>query len=96
MNYEIVGIYNSGFQELDEKFCIADLRHIQRLNKWEADQIGSFEVFIDDFSQIEEKTVEVYKAIPSLMNADLLLENIILFLSGLKFLITIPMALLPL
>lgn len=69
INFEIVGIYNSGFQELDEKFCIADLRHIQRLNKWEADQIGSFEVFIDDFSQIEEKTVEIYKAIPSLMNA---------------------------
>jgi len=69
INFEIVGIYNSGFQELDEKFCIADLRHIQRLNKWEADQIGSFEVFIDDFSQIEEKTIEVYKAIPSLMNA---------------------------
>jgi len=69
LNYEVVGIYNSGFQELDEKFCIADLRHIQRINKWEDDQIGSFEVFIDDFSQIEEKTVEVYKAIPSLMNA---------------------------
>lgn len=69
INYEIVGVYNSGFQELDEKFCIADLRHIQRLNKWEAYQIGNFEVFIDDFSKIEEKTVEVYKAIPSLMNA---------------------------
>lgn len=69
MNFEIVGIYNSGFQELDEKFCIADLRHIQRLNKWEPDQIGSFEVFIDDFSLIEEKTVEVYKAVPSLLNA---------------------------
>ncbi|MDN3493569.1 ABC transporter permease [Winogradskyella bathintestinalis] len=69
INFEIVGIYNSGFQELDEKFCIADLRHIQRLNKWEADQIGNFEVFIDDFSKIEEKTEEVYKVIPSLINA---------------------------
>ena len=45
VTFEIVGIYNSGFQELDEKFCIADLRHIQRLNKWEDDQIGNFEVF---------------------------------------------------
>ncbi|NRR90425.1 ABC transporter permease [Winogradskyella undariae] len=70
MSFEIVGIYNSGFQELDEKFCIADLRHIQRLNKWEADQIGNFEVFIDDFSKIEEKTLEIYKTIPSLMNAN--------------------------
>jgi lipoprotein-releasing system permease protein len=69
INYEIVGIYNSGFQELDEKFCIADLRHIQRLNKWKSDQIGSFEVFIDDFSNIEETYEKVFKEIPSLLNA---------------------------
>ena len=69
MNYEIVGIYNSGFQELDQKYCIADLRHIQRLNKWEADQIGNFEVFIDDFSDLEEKSRAVFKEIPSLLNA---------------------------
>ncbi len=69
INFEIVGIYNSGFQDFDEKFCIADIRHIQRLNKWEADQIGNFEVFIDDFSELEEKTKQVYKAIPSLLNA---------------------------
>ena len=69
LNYEIVGIYNSGFQELDEKFCIADIRHIQRINKWEADQIGSFEVFIDDFSEIDQRYEQVFREIPSLMNA---------------------------
>ena len=68
INYEIVGIYNSGFQELDEKFCIADLRHIQRLNKWEANQIGSFEVFIEDFSDINEITDEVFKETNSFLN----------------------------
>jgi lipoprotein-releasing system permease protein len=69
INFEIVGIYNSGFQELDEKFCIADLRHIQRLNKWDADQVGNFEVFIEDFSELDEKYQQVYKEIPSLLNA---------------------------
>lgn len=69
LNYEIVGIYNSGFQELDEKFCIADLRHIQRLNKWEDDEIGSFEVFIDDFSELDEAYQGVFREIPSLLNA---------------------------
>ena len=69
INYEVVGIYNSGFQELDEKYCIADLRHIQRLNKWEADQIGNFEVFVEDFSELEAKTNQIYKDIPSLLNA---------------------------
>ncbi|WP_370391797.1 ABC transporter permease [uncultured Winogradskyella sp.] len=69
INYEVVGIYNSGFQELDEKFCIADIRHIQRLNKWEDNQVGSFEVFINDFKDIEAKSEAVYNEIPSLLNA---------------------------
>lgn len=69
MSYEIVGIYNSGFQELDEKFCIADLRHIQRLNKWEANQIGSFEVFVDDFSKLDKTVIEVDKEVGSFLDA---------------------------
>jgi lipoprotein-releasing system permease protein len=69
INYEVVGIYNSGFQELDEKYCFADIRHIQRLNKWEAYQIGNFEIFIEDFSELEEKTKQIYRDIPSLLNA---------------------------
>lgn len=69
INFEIVGIFNSGFQELDEKFCIADLRHIQRLNKWNSDEIGNFEVFIDDFSKLDETYQKVYQEIPSLLNA---------------------------
>ena len=67
--FKIVGIYNSGFQELDEKFVIGDIRHIQRFNKWEDNQIGSFEVFIDDFNQIEQKGIAIYQAIPSNLNA---------------------------
>lgn len=58
--FKIVGIYNSGFQEFDATFLIGDIRHIQRINKWQADQVGSFEVFIDDFNLIEEKGTEVY------------------------------------
>ncbi|WP_430466576.1 ABC transporter permease [Winogradskyella ouciana] len=69
INYEIVGIYNSGFQELDKKFCIADIRHIQRLNKWKADEIGSFEVFVDNFSELDEIVPQVYKESGSYLNA---------------------------
>ncbi|MBT8243730.1 MAG: ABC transporter permease [Winogradskyella sp.] len=68
-NFEIVGIYNSGFQELDKKFCLIDIRHIQRLNKWEPDQVGAFEIFINDFTKIEEKGEEVYREVPSLMKS---------------------------
>lgn len=73
--FKIVGIYNSGFQELDEKYVIGDIRHIQRLNKWEADQVGSFEVFIDDFSQIEKKGREIYEYTPSKLNTQTVVQK---------------------
>jgi len=59
-SFKVVGIYNSGFQEFDATYIIGDIRHIQRMNKWLSTQVGSFEVFIDDFTKIDEKGVEVY------------------------------------
>jgi len=50
--FEIAGIYNSGFQQFDEQFIITDIRHIQKLNKWDESQIGAFEVFVNDFDDI--------------------------------------------
>jgi len=67
--FEIVGVYNSGFQEFDENFLFADIRHIQKMNKWKADEVGNFEVFIDDFSKIDSKGQEVFENIPSTLDA---------------------------
>lgn len=58
--FNIVGIYNSGFQEFDATYIIGDIRHIQRINKWKPTEVGGFEVFVDDFDKIEEKGAEVY------------------------------------
>ncbi|WP_394759625.1 ABC transporter permease [Flavobacterium sp.] len=58
--FNIVGIYNSGFQEFDATYILGDIRHIQRINKWKPNEVGAFEVFIDDFDKIEEKGAEVY------------------------------------
>ena len=64
----IVGIFNSGFQELDETYMIGDLKHLQRINKWETNQVGNFEVFIADFDNLQTKAIEIYQAIPSNLN----------------------------
>jgi lipoprotein-releasing system permease protein len=42
--FKIVGIFNSGFQEFDATYVLGDIRHMQRINKWKADQVGAFEV----------------------------------------------------
>ena len=73
--FKIVGIYNSGLQEFDAFYIIGDIRHIQRMNKWNPDQVGSFEVFIDDFTQIKQKGEEVYNEISSILNTQTIEEK---------------------
>ena len=67
--FKVVGIYNSGFLEFDETYVIGDIRHIRRLNKWNDNDVGHFEVFIDDFGELEEKGVEVYEHIDSTLDS---------------------------
>ncbi|NNC34730.1 MAG: ABC transporter permease [Croceitalea sp.] len=58
--FEVVGIYDSGFEELDSQYIFVDLRHIQRMNKWTDKEVGNFEVFLDDFDDIDLKTAQIY------------------------------------
>ncbi|MFX0555253.1 ABC transporter permease [Maribacter sp. CXY002] len=59
-NFKITGIYDSGFEEIDSRFIFIDIRHIQRMNKWEDDQVGNFEVFLESFDDIDTKSAEIY------------------------------------
>jgi lipoprotein-releasing system permease protein len=82
--FKIVGIYNSGFEEFDATYLLGDIRHIQRFNKWNENEVGSFEVFIDDFDQISQKGQEVYKAIPSNLESKTILDKFYYIFDWLK------------
>ena len=69
IKYTISGIFNSGFQELDQTFIIGHIKHLQRLNKWESTEVGHFELFVTDFEKLDETALQVYQNIPSLLNA---------------------------
>ena len=73
--FKIVGIFNSGFPEFDSKFIIGDIRHVQRINKWNFNQVGNFEVFIEDFSQIKAKGDEIYAEINSNLKSQTIIEK---------------------
>jgi lipoprotein-releasing system permease protein len=74
-NYTIVGIYNTGFAEFDNSIMIGDLREVQRLNKWTENEVGGFEVLIDDFNEIKEKNDEIYNQIGSTLNSKSIVES---------------------
>ena len=67
--FKVAGVYNSGFEEFDETFMIGDIRHIQRMNKWQENEVGGFEVFVKDFSSLQTTGNEVYNAIDPALNA---------------------------
>jgi lipoprotein-releasing system permease protein len=68
IKYDVVGIFNSGFEALDKTYILGDINHIQRLNKWSKDQIGHFEVFIHDYNDLDRLGNEVYAETPSTLN----------------------------
>nr|WP_315165435.1 FtsX-like permease family protein [uncultured Flavobacterium sp.] len=74
-NFDVVGIFNSGFQEFDATYIIGDIRHMQRINKWAPDQIGAFEVFVDDFDTIEATGEQVYAQTSSTLDSKTIIEK---------------------
>jgi lipoprotein-releasing system permease protein len=73
--FKIAGIFNSGFQDFDATFIIGDIRHIQKINKWQPDQVGAFEVFTNDFSNIESIGEQVYDNTPSTLDTKTIIEK---------------------
>lgn len=73
--FKVSGIYNSGFQEFDAAYIIGDIRHVQRINKWTPDQVGAFEVFVDDFTQIAERGEAVYQQTGSTLDTQTIVEK---------------------
>ena len=73
--FQITGIFNSGFQDFDATYIIGDIRHIQRINKWKPDQIGAFEVFANDFTNIAAIGEQVYEQTSSTLDTKTIIEK---------------------
>lgn len=73
--FKIAGIFNSGFQDFDATYIIGDIRHIQRLNKWKPNQVGAFEVFANDFTNIESVGEQVYEKTSSTLDSKTIVEK---------------------
>lgn len=73
--FKITGIFNSGFQEFDATYIIGDIRHIQRINKWNSDQVGAFEVFIKDFDNIKATGTQIYDQTSSTLDTKTIIEK---------------------
>ena len=57
----ITGIYKTGIEEYDKTFAIGDIKLIQRLNDWQEDEVGGYEIFLTSYNNLAEKENAIYE-----------------------------------
>jgi lipoprotein-releasing system permease protein len=57
--FRIKGIFDSNLPELDKTYLIVDIKQVQKLNNWNADQVSGYEIQADNFNDIERVGGEV-------------------------------------
>jgi len=60
----IVGLYKTNMEEYDKLYTIGDIKLVQRLNDWAPDQIGGYEVFVDDYRKMDAINDEIFSSLP--------------------------------
>jgi lipoprotein-releasing system permease protein len=70
----VCGIYKTGIDIYDKTFALGDMRLIQRLNDWQVDQIGGYEVILKDYSKMNETSNEIYAILPMGWNSKTMRE----------------------
>lgn len=72
--YIISGIYNTGFAQFDKNMMIGDIKEVQNLNNWSENEVGGFEVILENFEEISIKGDQIYNEIDSTLNSKTIVE----------------------
>lgn len=67
---KVIGIYSTEIEDIDKHFIIGDIKLIRKMNNWSDDQIGHFEVFVNDFNDLETIEKELLAKLPQELKID--------------------------
>jgi lipoprotein-releasing system permease protein len=60
----IAGIFKTGIDNYDKNFALCDINLIRRLNDWQPNQIGGYEVLLNDYKKTDTITSKMYDDLP--------------------------------
>lgn len=52
-SFVVKGIYETHLTEIDDRFILVDIRHIQDLNSWQSNQFSGYEVFLKNYKNLD-------------------------------------------
>jgi lipoprotein-releasing system permease protein len=61
---KVVGIYDTGIEDIDRNYSILDINLIRRINGWNDDDIGHAEIFLKNVSDLDTVVPELYENLP--------------------------------
>tara|TARA_B100000945_G_C20419064_1_gene616770 strand:- start:1529 stop:2737 length:1209 start_codon:yes stop_codon:yes gene_type:complete len=63
--FKIVGLFYSGFPDIDNNLIYGDIDQIRRVKKWETNKIGGYEIFINNIYNSDKVSEKIYNDLPS-------------------------------
>ena len=65
----VAGIFKTSIDEYDKQFGLCDLKLIRRMNDWQPDQIGGYEVFLNDYQLTDSVDRKIKEETPQGWNS---------------------------
>ena len=62
---KVTGIYETGLDELDKIFILADLEWVQKMNGWSSDSLGSYEIILKKGADLNQAAYHLEKNLPT-------------------------------